>query len=412
MIAKKHMLLLVIIPIFLLSLIATTIPLQAAIPSPYVKVYPSEAVYPFKPPGLPGTGSIHMIDIIIETHGFYSDWTPSIVGWGMLVQVDPSVILPIQVRGAQSGMFLLEWSLMSWEFPPSPTFVSSIDTTTGEVSAAESFMPPPAHGAGDEYSGLKLFTVVVRTQSDTQPCMINIVKGNYQTEDGLWHEFEIANDAQYGEPSPTYLSNQDAALDLQSPIGSTWHELWPNYCNTMTLTSWEDNGDGVLSASDQIDMENHTDGWTYWWHVDAVTVTIHWTFKDGTFTGEPGEAEPTYTHDDLDYSGDPMGTTWHQIYPEFCRTFEITSWDDNSGEPDTPGNQVFDPSDQFDFVYEDDGTTYNAHLDSVTIDIVLSFKSKEPGVPEFPLGLGLMLAIAPAIPIAYLWRLRRKVTKR
>jgi hypothetical protein len=409
MLAKKYLLLLITIPIFLLSLIATTIPVQAAISTPYVKVYTSQAVYPFKPPGLPGTGSIHMIDFIIETHGFYSDWTPSIIGWGMLVQVDPSVILPIQVRGAMTGYFLFDWYLMSWEFPPPPTFVSSIDPTTGEVSASETFMPPPLHGAGDEYSGLKLFTIVVRTQSDTQPCLINIVKGDYQTENGVWHNFEIANDAQYGEPSATYISNTNPTIDLTSPIGSTWHELWPNYCNMMTLHSWEDNDDEVLSPSDQIDMVNETDGYLYWWHVDAVTVTIHWTFKDGTFIGEPGEAEPTYTRDNLDYSENPIGTTWYQIYPEFNRTFEITSWDDNSGAPDTPGNGVFDPSDQFDFVYEDDGATYNAHLDDVTIDLILSFKYKEV-FPEFPLGIGLMLAIAPAIPIVYLWRTRKKVT--
>jgi hypothetical protein len=32
-----------------------------------------------------------------------------------------------------------------------------------------------------------------------------------------------------------------------------------------------------------------------------------------------------------------------------------------------------------------------------------------PPIPEFPLGLGLMMAIAPAIPIVYLWRTRKKV---
>ena len=101
---------------------------------------------------------------------------------------------------------------------------------------------------------------------------------------------------------------------------------------------------------------------------------------------------------------DPIGSYWHQIYPDYSRRFKITSWEDN-------GNQVFDVSDQFDFEYEDEpGVTYWAHLDAVSTDLIWSFKDKEPPTPEFPLGLTLILAIAPAIPIAYLWRLKKKVT--
>jgi hypothetical protein len=149
-------------------------------------------------------------------------------------------------------------------------------------------------------------------------------------------------------------------------------------------------------------MVNET-GHGHFWHVDAVTTTIHWTFK----TEGEGVAEPTEVdYADVDVNPDyPIGSTWHQIYPDYCRWFTITSWDDN-------GDGVFSISDQFDFVYEDEPqTTYWAHLDAVTTDIILSYKGPDD-VPEFPLGLGLMIAMAPAIPIVYLWRLRRKVTKR
>jgi hypothetical protein len=406
MIAKKHMLLLAIIPIFLLSLIATTIPVQAALPAPSVKIYTSLPVYPFVAPG----GRFN-IDIIIETNGLPDDSAQGIIGWGLLLRVDPAVLRVGRVLSSNYGYFLYEFA--DWYWYPYPSLVSSLNATKGEASASEQFLGTIYGGAGDPWSGLKLLTLQVQSLSDTKCCLIDIVKGDYQTYDGKWHPFDIMVDGQYGEPigEPciTYLSNQDAALNLQDPIGSTWHELWPNYCNTMTLTSWDDNGDGVLSASDQIDMVNNTDGWTYWWHVDAVTVTIHWTFKPDGVTQDPeltGEAEPASSPDEMEAPiGDPIGTGWHQIYPDYCRPFRITSWDDN-------GDQVFSASDQFDFVYEDDPTTYWAHLDEVTIDLVVSFKEKGPQEPEFPLGLGLMLAIAPAIPIAYLWRLRRKVTKR
>jgi hypothetical protein len=347
------------------------------------------------------------IHFIIETNGIPNNALGGIIGWGLAVQVDPAILYMRRASAGNTAYFLYAWA--DWEFMTYPTFVSSVNDTLGVCSASEQILPPPNIGAGDDWSGYRLFTLTVTTRNITQPCLIDIVKGDYQTADGVWHNFDIMADGQYGEPGATYLSNTDAALDLTQPIDSTWHELWPNYCNTMTLTSWEDNGDGVLSASDQIDMENHTDGWTYWWHVDAVTVTIHWTFKPDGVTPDPeltGEAEPASTPELAEPIGNPIGTGWHQIYPDFCKPFRITSWEDN-------GDGVFSASDQFDFVYEDDPTTeYWAHLDEVTTDIILSFKKKEPGIPEFPLGLGLMLAIAPAIPIAYLWRLRRKVTKR
>jgi hypothetical protein len=34
-----------------------------------------------------------------------------------------------------------------------------------------------------------------------------------------------------------------------------------------------------------------------------------------------------------------------------------------------------------------------------------------PGTPEFPLGIGFIMILAPAIPVLYLWRTRRKVVR-
>jgi len=49
-----------------------------------------------------------------------------------------------------------------------------------------------------------------------------------------------------------------------------------------------------------------------------------------------------------------------------------------------------------------DGVTTYAHS---TVD---AYYAGIPDGPEFPLGIGLMIAIAPAIPIVYLWRIRKK----
>lgn len=190
-------------------------------------------------------------------------------------------------------------------------------------------------------------------------------------------------------------------IDLMHPIGTMWHEIFPEYSRMRTLTSWTDNGDNYLSASDQIDMTNET-GWTYWYHVDAVTVTIHFTYKD-TYPDAKAVAEASPPIEVLPTN--PIGSTWHQIYPpgNFSRTFTITSWTDN-------GNGKFDPSDQFDWEYDDaPGMPVNAHLDAVSTDMIVSQKPipPEPPIAEFPLGLGIVMALAPMVSIVYIWRLRK-----
>ena len=200
--------------------------------------------------------------------------------------------------------------------------------------------------------------------------------------------------------SPRYMSYQGSLYPGGDPTGTTWHELYPTYCDYWTVTGWTDNTDGDLTASDQIEMQNDATGETKEFHVDKVTITIHWTFKSpdvGEVKAEP-ESPPEYPDWPI---GDPSGTIWHEIYPDYCRVFVITSWEDN-------GDTVFGVSDQIDFEYFDDpGVTHWAHIDDVTTDILVS--EKPPPIPEFPLGLGLMMAIAPAIPIVYLWRTRKKV---
>jgi hypothetical protein len=300
---------------------------------------------------------------------------------------------------------------MGASYPPPSLLLGANDPVTGyQDEISETGIPSYPTGAGDYMSANypKLLTCQMTSKSDTVPCLIDLIDVMYRTGDGLWHNVEYVEDGYYGKP-PTYLSST-AAFDPLDPIGSTWHELYPYYCNNLVMTSHVDNGDGELSASDQVDFLNETDGWTYWYHVDAVTVTIHWTFKvDETTPTDPaelGDGEP-YEFNTVEVVEDsipePIGSTWHQIYPDYCREFVITSHDD------TDGDGALDPSEQFDFVYQDEPeTTYWAHLDSITTDLILSFKEKEPPTPEFPLGIGLILAIVPIIPVVYLWRKREK----
>lgn len=205
------------------------------------------------------------------------------------------------------------------------------------------------------------------------------------------------------------MSFTGGMLAPADPTGTLWHEDYPTYSTPWALTSWIDNGDDFLSPSDQIDMTSPDHpGLLYWYHVDIVTTTIHFTFK-APDTGA-GVAESEIPMETMP-GGDPTDTRYHMIYPDYCRTFTITSWTDN-------GDGNFTPSDQFDFLFDDEydefgnpGPIHWAHLDSVTTDIIVSLKSVEPGVPEFPFGISLVFAVAPLVAMVYLWRIkpRKKV---
>ena len=250
-----------------------------------------------------------------------------------------------------------------------------------------------------------LVTLEVESKSDTQPCLIDIIDAEYVLADGSVHPVDIVVDGLYGEP-PSTMSYQGSLLPPGDPTGTQWHEIYPQYCKMWDLVGWIDNGDEDLTASDQIDMVNET-GWTHHFHVDKVTVTIHWTVKTGPTwpddsTGELAAAEP-YEPNLLESPiPNPIGTTWHQIYPpeDYCKEFVITSWEDN-------GDGVFSESDQFDFEYFGEGVINWAHLDDITTDIILSDKGDpDPPVPEFPLGAAVEVGLI--VAVAYIWWTRRR----
>ena len=416
---RKQFLILAISIVFMLGITTAIVPIRAATPTVRIYVDQSLGYLPFEAPGTKFTFTIN-----IATSGIADGTTAGIVQWKMDIRVDPNVLdinttvgtpppfpPPYAAKfSAGPGHFLYEYTVMMGLHAPS-MFLGINDPLTGyQDEINEVGIPDYPTGAGDYLSSTypKLLTVEITSKNDTQGCLIDLIDVMYRTPATGWHYAEQVEDGYYGTP-PTFMSNLPP-FDPTAPIGSTWHELYPTYSNEYDLTSWVDNGDGVLSASDQIDMEQTEGteiGWIFWYHVDAVTTTIHFSYKDGpppdgVPTGELGDAEPVEPHLLDEAMSNPIGSTWHMIYPDYSKEFVITSWVDN-------GDGVFSESDQFDFEFFDEVGTHWAHLDSVTTDLILSFKSKEPGIPEFPLGLGLMMAIAPAIPIVYLWRTRKKV---
>ncbi|MFH1372955.1 MAG: hypothetical protein ABII79_04090 [bacterium] len=146
-----------------------------------------------------------------------------------------------------------------------------------------------------------------------------------------------------------------------SPIGSDWHELWPNYCVNWACSSWHDNGDGILSYCDTIDFVDMATGRKIWEHVELVTPTIEVTdtivstnimFLDQL---DPNPLCTTLT--------DPVGTWWHEVYPGYCTVWRLTAWTDN-------GNGYLDYCDFIDFELPDGSGYWAAHVEAFETDIV------------------------------------------
>lgn len=209
--------------------------------------------------------------------------------------------------------------------------------------------------------------------------------------------------------APLYLSAQDPAgnptqIDLtQDPTGTQWHEIYPTYSIVRVITHWIDNGGPGLDPSDQVEFDNTG----VYYHVDQVLTTIHWTWKENYPADPTPTVESASETDWIDYplegvSPDPT-VDWHQIYPpdDFSRTFKITSHED------TNGDGAINPSEQFDMTYDDNAEVRWAHLDAISTDIVVS--PKEP-VPEFPLGVTLVLGLGLAVAIIYVAWKRRPIS--
>jgi hypothetical protein len=89
--------------------------------------------------------------------------------------------------------------------------------------------------------------------------------------------------------------------------------------------------------------------------------------------------------------------------------YSINGWTDtnatgglNSGDSISMLNATSGGTDYFDVLFGNIAPTSNDGRN----DLIL--KKKPPVVPEFPLGIELLIAIAPMIAIVYLWRTRPK----
>ena len=154
----------------------------------------------------------------------------------------------------------------------------------------------------------------------------------------------------------TYFDATNSLIDPSNPVGTQWHELYPNYCRApYTITGWKDNGDGVLSFCDTLSMTN-PEGFGMCVHVVDVTITLELTRVN------PPDVVPHFWDWIYGMGGEPLPapvcTWWSEIYPDFGSEFHIAGWDDN-------GSGMLDFCD---LVFDDAGASY--HVEDVHTDMV------------------------------------------
>ncbi len=123
-----------------------------------------------------------------------------------------------------------------------------------------------------------------------------------------------------GQDGSVYLELMGAPTPDEIPTdGSSWHELWPEFCAVRIQQSYMDNGDGVVSPCDFIECDRIS------FHIEWVGPTY---YIEADCSGEAGWLEPT----EPQTGGDPTCEIWHWIYPEFGRESHIDAWvDDGDG---------------------------------------------------------------------------------
>jgi len=164
--------------------------------------------------------------------------------------------------------------------------------------------------------------------------------------------------------SPTEEKYLDNLYDLEHPISSQLHELYPVYCRRYHLTSWIDtNRDHVLSSCDIIDITDEN-GVVTWWHVDNVTITMLVENVDNIKQVMYIELDPKLFPMWESIKRSPTCTMWHEIWPVFCKWYHLTSWVDD-------GDNILDYCDIIDITDEESGVVSWWHVLDVKYDIIV-----------------------------------------
>lgn len=182
MIVKKMYALVFTAFILLASLAMVGVPVQSQ-STPTFYVDQPRGFIPAKPAGVR-----FEVNILVNASDLTYNGADGIVGYGLLVQVDPTVLKPTGVIGSGSGYFL--WEFANSEWLPYPTMLSTINATTGTVDITEQIMPtPPGGAATDDVLPAPYLLVTIEFESLTlyENATIDIVQALYMDTGQNWY---------------------------------------------------------------------------------------------------------------------------------------------------------------------------------------------------------------------------------
>jgi hypothetical protein len=128
--------------------------------------------------------------------------------------------------------------------------------------------------------------------------------------------------------APTHLDyvEQGPAKQTIPPDGTMWHELVPVFCQQWQQTAYLDNGDGMISICDWMNLTDPNTGAVNGFHIEWVGPT-YWLDANGDGTWDPDNDEiyePTLPYDDVIEVCD----MWEMIYPIQEPDWHVTAWED------------------------------------------------------------------------------------
>jgi hypothetical protein len=301
---------------------------------------------------------------------------------------------PIGVNILKTGNLIFEMKLVE-DISTTPRVVNALNYLKAHWSNASGSPQPPGWDGnpaeyqtmfcamkGLSYMGIDTFDGIdwYADFSDrivAQQCKIPGANyGSWQTSSGLGNpilitEWALLTLEKMFAPAVIHLDAEPPILiDLANPVGTAWHELYPDYCNWHYLAGWLDsNNNSILDRCDHIILDNET-GYSGWYNVEDVTVTLR--LANSTLN-ETMYVEFSGSFQDFPFN-DPVNTTWHEVYPEYGNWFNLTFWSDT----DLTGNLT--SSDQI--TLENENAT-EWHVDAVKTDLLVTFE-KYPDFGDAP----------------------------
>jgi hypothetical protein len=118
---------------------------------------------------------------------------------------------------------------------------------------------------------------------------------------------------------------------VTAPVGGYWQLVYPRnswFGHPYQITGWVDNGNGYLDSCDNIDFRDEWGNVHSDWHVEAFETDI---ITDPL----PNPNIDEYDHNLDGYfpaDGDPTGTYWHELHPNYCDLWQIEEWRDNGDD--------------------------------------------------------------------------------